>query len=63
MPRPLPRCHHCDWTLYPILLADHTVLWHDNVHDEIRCLVNPDGVHVPSATLVTWVSDTAVSGR
>jgi len=59
----MPRCRHCGWALYSVTLADATKLWHDNVHDDIRCLVNPTGLHEPHPYLVTWVPKTAVSGR
>jgi hypothetical protein len=59
---PLPCCRYCGWLIYRVRLADHTDLWFDTVHDDMRCLIN--GLHEPADPLPA-VEDlrTAVSGR
>jgi hypothetical protein len=50
----LPCCRHCGWGIFPVTLADGTDLWHDIVHEDIRCLINPTGVHEPHEHLSRW---------
>lgn len=57
----IPRCQHCSWGIFPVTLADGTDLWFDIVHDDMRCLTNPAGVHEPHEYLVTWRPAAATS--
>lgn len=63
MSQPFPPCQHCTWQVYPVRLVEgRSALWYDVVHDDIRCLVNPTGVHEPECDPLDLIAQTVAAG-